>query len=79
MGKPGTESGQERTTGTQEALQNQKIDQARAGAADWLKARGKIEGEVLQGGNAKVPDQYRELVNRYFEELGRKASKKGSE
>jgi hypothetical protein len=46
------------------------------GNGDWVKFHGKVHTEAQEGGQDPL-DEYRDLVNRYFEELSRQGSQPG--
>lgn len=39
---------------------------------DWLRLPGSLRGEMLQSAASEGPEEYRELIKRYFEELAKK-------
>jgi len=41
---------------------------------DWARLPGKLRDEILQGAADDSPEEYRELVKRYFQELAKRGS-----
>ena len=54
---------------TEQVLRKYKISRS-----DWLRLPGRLKNQILQAEARGVPEEYRELVRRYFSELARKGA-----
>ena len=44
---------------------------------DWEKLHGKLEGDVLQGGEGLGPEEYRQLIRAYSEAIAKEKTAPG--
>ena len=69
---------QGRQGGTMENTTEQVLRKYKISRSDWLRLPGRLKNQIMQAEARGVPEEYRELVRRYFSELARKgASTKG--
>ncbi len=52
-----------------------KLEAWRFKGGDWARFRGRLRNDVLEGASTDTPEEYRDLINRYFTEVARQGKK----
>ena len=52
-----------------------KLNGRRFKAGDWARFRGRLRNDVLEGASIDTPEEYRDLINRYFKAVARQGKK----
>ncbi len=74
-GMPGQPSNQPGGVGTEDSDTNLNGQQLRGGSnSNWTRSQRKLDGGVLNDQEGNVPEQFKDVVDRYFEELSRQQS-----
>ena len=68
---------QGRQGGTMENTTEQLLRKYKISRSDWLRLPGRLKNQIMQAEARGVPEEYRELVRRYFSELARKGASSG--
>lgn len=77
-GPPGQPSADPKGVGTAASDTSVHGAKLRGGAnSNWTRSRRRLDGGVLDDREGNVPEQYRGVVKRYFEELSRQQSSRG--
>ena len=75
---PGTGE-QGRIGGTTANLLDQTLEKYNLTRADWTKLPGQLRNQILQAEAEGAPEEYRDMVRRYFRELARRSSRRNEE
>jgi hypothetical protein len=65
---------QGRRGGTMDNETEQLLRKYKLSRSDWLRLPGRLKNQIMQAEARGVPEEYRELVRRYFSELARKGT-----